>query len=118
MFPSAFLNDYIKWEAIDDNSAKATISYKGTTASAIFRFNQKGEIIRITAKRYREVNGKFVLEDWEGRILEYKMFNDIIIPNKVNIIWKLDTGDFCYDKVEIIDIEYNKSTLTNFKSIR
>ena len=95
MFPSAFLNDYIKWEAIDDNSAKATISYKGTTASAIFRFNQKGEIIRITAKRYREVNGKFVLEDWEGRILEYKMFNDIIIPNKVNIIWKLDTGDFC-----------------------
>ena len=110
-FPSAFLNDYIKWEAIDDSSAKATINYKGTTASAIFHFNEKGEVTKITAKRYREANRKFVLEDWEGHIIEYKMFNSIIIPNKVNIIWKLDTGDFCYDKVEIVGIEYHKPSV-------
>ncbi|MCW7080577.1 MAG: hypothetical protein OCU16_05725 [Candidatus Methanospirare jalkutatii] len=107
-FPSAFLNDYIKWEAIDNSSAKATISHKGINASAIFHFNEKGEVTKITAKRYREVNGKFALEDWEGQIVEYKTFNGVIIPNKVNIIWKLKTGDFCYDKVEIIDVEYNK----------
>ena len=107
-FPSAFLSDYIRWEAIDNGSAKATISYKGINASAIFHFNEKGEVTKITAKRYREVNGKFALEDWEGQIVEYKTFNGVIIPNKVNIIWKLKTGDFCYDKVEIIDIEYNK----------
>jgi len=101
-FPSAFLNDYIRWEAIDNSSAKATISRKGIDASAIFHFNEKGEVTKITAKRYREVNGKFALEDWEGQIVEYKTFNGVIIPNKVNIIWKLKTGDFCYDKVEII----------------
>ena len=110
-FPSAFLNDYIRWEAIDNSSAKATISHKGINASAIFHFNEKGEVTKITAKRYREVNGKFALEDWEGQIVEYKTFNGVIIPNKVNIIWKLKTGDFCYDKVEIIDIEYNKHSV-------
>ncbi|MCW3136656.1 MAG: hypothetical protein N2V77_06960 [Canidatus Methanoxibalbensis ujae] len=107
-FPSAFLSDYIMWEAIDNSSAKATIGYEGINASAIFHFNEKGEVTKITAKRYREVNGKFALEDWEGQIVEYKTFNGVIIPNKVNIIWKLKTGDFCYDKVEIIDVEYNK----------
>ena len=110
-FSSAFLNEYIKWEAIDNSSAKATISYKGTTASAVFHFNEKGEVTKITAKRYREVDGKFALEDWEGQIVEYKTFNGIVIPNKINIIWKLKTGDFCYDKVAIIDIEYNKPSV-------
>jgi len=110
-FPSAFLNDYIRWEAIDNSSAKATIGHKGITASAIFHFNEKGEVTKITAKRYREANGEFALEDWEGQIVEYKEFNGVIIPNKANIIWKLKTGDFCYDKVEIIDIEYNKHSV-------
>ena len=107
-FPSAFLNDYINWEAIDNSSAKATINHNGITASAIFHFNERGEVTKITAKRYREVNGKFALEDWEGQIVEYKSFNGIIVPNKVNVVWKLETGDFCYDKVEIVDIEYNQ----------
>ena len=110
-FPSAFLNDYIRWETIDESSAKATISYKGITASAIFHFNEKGEITKITAKRYREVNGKFVLEGWEGEIVAYREVNGVIIPNKVNIIWKLKTGDFCYDKVEVIDIGYNNPSV-------
>lgn len=110
-FPSAFLNDYIRWKGIDNGSAKATISYKGITASAIFHFNEKGEITKITAKRYREANGRFALEDWEGQIVEYREFNGVIIPNKVDIIWKLKTGDFCYDKVEIVDIEYNRPSV-------
>lgn len=110
-FPSAFLSDYIKWEAIDKSSAKATISYKEISASAIFHFNERGEVTKITAKRYREVNGKFALEEWKGEIAEYKVFNGVIVPSRVNIIWKLGTGDFCYDKIEIIDIEYNKHSV-------
>ncbi|MCW7078966.1 MAG: hypothetical protein OCU22_07575 [Canidatus Methanoxibalbensis ujae] len=109
-FPSAFLSDYIMWEAIDNSSAKATIGYEGINASAIFHFNEKGEVTKITAKRYREVNGN-VLEDWEGQIVEYKEFNGVFIPNKANIIWKLKTGDFCYDRIEIVDIEYNKHSV-------
>lgn len=105
------MSPYIKWEAVDSNSAKATISYKGVSASAIFYFNEKGKIVKIKAKRYREVNGKFVLDDWEIPIIEYKMFNGIVVPSKVNVIWKLSTGDFCYDKVEIIDIEYNNPSV-------
>ncbi|NJE05318.1 hypothetical protein E3E36_04015 [Thermococcus sp. M36] len=54
-----------------------------------------------------EVNGKFVLRDWEGQIVEYNEFNGVTVPSRVNIVWKLETGDFCYDQIEIVDIEYN-----------
>jgi len=99
------------WTSVDNSSAKATISYKGTTTSAIFHFNEKGEVTKITAKKYREVDGNFVLENWEGQIIEYKIFNGVIVPNRVNIVWKLKSGDFCYDKVEIVDIKYNKPSV-------
>ena len=107
-FPSAFLNDYIEWEAVDENSAKATITYGKTSATVTYHFNEKGEVTSITAKRYREVDGEFVLEDWEGEILEYREFNGLTVPSKVDIIWKLDSGDFSYDRIEVMEIEYNK----------
>lgn len=110
-FPSAFLNDYMEWEAVDKNSARATITYGGTSASVTYHFNEKGEVTSITAKRYREVEGEFVLEDWEGQILEYREFNGLTVPSRVNIIWKLDTGDFCYDRIEVVDIEYNEASV-------
>ncbi len=109
-FPTSFLNKQTTWETIDNLTAKAIIEHKGVSASVIFHFNKKGEIKKVSAKRQREVNGRFVLDDWEGRIIEYRLFNGIRIPNKVEILWKLNTGEFCYDKIEIIDIEYNVSS--------
>jgi len=84
--PSMFIKDYIQWQALDDKSAQATINIKGISASAVFHFNERGQITRITAKRYREVEGKFELEDWEIPIIEYKMFNGIFVPSKANVI--------------------------------
>lgn len=107
-FPTAALSDYIKWEEIDSNSARATLSYKGVTASGVFTFNENGDLIEFSAKRYREADGKYVLTDWGGRTTEYKEFNSIRIPNKSDIFWKLDTGEFNWYKCEITDIEYNK----------
>lgn len=108
-FPSAFLNDYMEWEAVDENSARATITHGKISASVTYHFNEKGEVTSITAKRYREVNGEFVLEDWEGQILEYSEFNGLTVPSRVDIIWKLDTGDFSYDRIEVVEIEYNEA---------
>lgn len=43
-FPTAALSSYIKWEEIDSNSAMATLSYKGVSASGVFSFNEKGRL--------------------------------------------------------------------------
>lgn len=110
-FPTAYLNDYIQWEPIDSNSAKATISYKGVTASAALYFNKKGELTNFIAERYRDVDGKFSKETWSTPISEYKEINGIRIPIKGEGVWNLSSGDFSYIKLEITDIEYNNPSI-------
>src|SRR5262249_32992735 len=39
-FPAGAVSPYITWEAIDANSARATLSYGGVTAPATFYFNE------------------------------------------------------------------------------
>lgn len=110
-FPSAALSDYIEWEELDDFSAKATMSYKGVSASAMFYFNEKGDVINFNTRRYMEKDGKYVLEDWGGVPEEYKEFNGIRIPYKGKVMWRLKTGDFTWLQYEITEVEYNKPLL-------
>jgi hypothetical protein len=110
-FPTAALSDYIKWESIDSKSAKATMSYQGVTASAVFSFNDKGELMNMVAERYRYVDGKFVLDTWSTPISEYGEFNGVRIPTKGEGVWNLSSGDFPYVRIKITDIEYNNPSM-------
>jgi len=110
-FPSAALNPYIKWEPINRNSARATMSWKGVRASGVFNFNDEGDIISFFTKRYRENNGKYSLCDWGGINKEFREFSGIRVPSKSDIIWREITGDFKWFECEITDIEYNKPEL-------
>ncbi|NOY77028.1 MAG: hypothetical protein GXO76_04070 [Calditrichaeota bacterium] len=106
-FPSVFVNDYIRWQAIDDRAARATITRDGLSASATFFFNKENQVERILAERYMDKDGKFELATWEIQIKEYKAFNGVMIPSLSHVVWKLDSGDFCYYKPEIFSIDYN-----------
>ncbi len=106
-FPTAFLNDYIQWEPINSNSAKATISVNGLTASAVFYFNESGELENFITERYRDDHGQLVLETWSTPITEYKEINGVRIPTKGDAVYNLSSGDFKYIEVELTDIEYN-----------
>ncbi len=37
-YPSAALNDYIKWEEIDEHSARAAMTWQGVSGSMVFTF--------------------------------------------------------------------------------
>ncbi|MTI81623.1 MAG: hypothetical protein FH758_12240 [Firmicutes bacterium] len=107
-FPTAALNNYITWEEIDEHSAKATMSYGGVTASGVFTFNDKGEVVNFTADRYREINGKYEMTTWSVNVNEYKKLDGILIPTKGEAIWKLETGDFKWFEFHVTEIEYDK----------
>jgi len=110
-FPTAYLNNNIQWEPIDSNSARATISYKGVTASAVLYFDEKGDLTNFIAERYMDVEGKFFKETWSTPISEYKEIKRIRIPIKGEGVWNLSSGDFSYIRLEITDIEYNNPSI-------
>lgn len=110
-FPHAALSQYIKWEEIDSNSAKATMSYKGTEASAVFNFDDQGRVTEYICDRYYTDDQGYSLEKYYVPVWDYKEFSGIKVPTKGKAIWRLDTGDFEYYSLEIIDIEYNINSL-------
>ncbi len=108
-FPTALLpSDYIEWKEVDSNSAQAVIKDNGYTASGIFTFNEKGEIIKfVTNDRYMEVDGKYFKEQWGGYYRNYQEINGMKIPIEAEVEWNLSDRDLQYVKLKITDIQYN-----------
>lgn len=109
IIPNYAVQTYIKWDAIDDNSAKATLTFKNIQVSGTFRFNEKGEMISFyTEDRYfAEKNGIFKKIPWSIVVDAYGEKDGVKFPSKIKAIWHLKDGDFEYFKGEITNIEYN-----------
>jgi hypothetical protein len=111
-FPTAALNDYMKWEAIDSSSAKMSMTYKGITVSGVMRFTDEGDMKSFEADRYKD-NGKkeTSLEKWLVEATGYKDFQGIRIPYKNKVTWRLKEGDFNWANIELTDLEFNNAAL-------
>ncbi|MDF2865359.1 MAG: hypothetical protein K0R72_168 [Clostridia bacterium] len=107
--PTVALQEYVVWESIDQNTAKATVTYNGNTVSAVFKFKDDGEMLSAeTDDRYMdEGNGKSSKQKWIVEASEYIEENGIKHPSKAKAIWKLDTGDYTYFDGKDIKIKYN-----------
>jgi hypothetical protein len=107
-FPSGALASYITWAPIDDRHAKATLSFKGVVASAVFEFDQRGRCAGMAARRYYEGRS---LEPWVIPITEWNTIRGIEMPVRGGAVWKLSSGDFDYYQWEILDVVTNQRTL-------
>ncbi|KAA5539955.1 DUF6544 family protein [Adhaeribacter rhizoryzae] len=110
-FPTAALSNYIRWEQLSENAARATMSYGGVTAAGIFRFNKAGDVISFEAKRYYDRKEGPTLENWLVTVDPHscREFNGIRVPTKSDVTWKLKTGDFTWFKLEVTDVVFNKA---------
>jgi hypothetical protein len=106
-FPSAAINEYIKWDSINETSARITMKYKGLQVSGLMQFNNAGDVLSFEAMRFY----KSTMEIWRIECYDYKTFEGIRIPNKSNVIWKLEDGDFNWLKLEIADLNYNINSI-------
>ncbi|XUX00892.1 MAG: DUF6544 family protein [Dehalogenimonas sp.] len=103
--PTAFLEGNITWKAIDDQTAGATISDSGITASGIFRFNSEDEIVAfISSGRFRNDTGK--MTPWSGTWSNYREFNGFRIPTEGNAVWNAPEGDFEYIRLKVEDAQF------------
>jgi len=108
-YPTAAISDYITWDPVNSSTAKATMTHGGVSASGLFRFNAKGEVVSFQAERYYDRGGEFTLETWFIRTGQSREFEGIRVPASAAVTWKLDEGDFTWYRLEISDVEYNRS---------
>jgi hypothetical protein len=106
-FPTAYLGDNMRWEAVDDKSAKVKFSDGGREIEASLYFDKEGRLENFIAKRYREIEGEYSLDTWSTPITAYGEFARLKFPIRGSAIWHLPEGDLSYIVLKIKDIEYN-----------
>lgn len=106
-FPSAAVSPFISWEEIDQYSAKATMSFQGTSASGIFTYSDKGEFVKFSTMRYLGSDEKAELKEWIIEVEKTEIKDGIKIPTKCKATWKLEKMDWTWALIEVTDIKYN-----------
>ena len=104
-YPTALLpNQGVRWEAIDDHSARATLTDGETTVSLVFQFNAEGAIATMRAEaRYRN---KLTAMPWSGRFWDYSVRDGMLIPLEGEVGWEYPEGTHLYFKGRTTEIHY------------
>jgi len=106
-YPSFYLNEKIVWNTLDERTLELTIKKNHNQISSKILFDNLGFIEEVTAKRYYTNQNNITLEDWHGFYEGYKEFNGILIPTDFKVCWHLESGNYCYIKGKILNIEFN-----------
>ncbi|WP_445245059.1 DUF6920 family protein [Microcoleus sp. OTE_8_concoct_300] len=104
-YPTALLpSQGVRWEAINDTSARATLTDGATTVSVVFQFNAEGTIDTFrTEARYRD---KLTAMPWGGRFWNYSVHNGMLIPLEGEVGWEYPEGIRLYFKGRVTKINY------------
>ncbi len=103
-FPQAAVSKYITWQSVNENQARATITYGDNTASGIFTFDPEGRVIAFEAKRFGEFDGVFRKETWSVATLGFRDFGGITVGHENEVTWKLPEGDFLWLRMHLSNI--------------
>jgi hypothetical protein len=103
-YPSAALEPYLRWEAVDDRRARATIRRGGVVASGVFRFDEGGDVVGFEARRYRDDT----LEDWliDNDPEAFGELDGVRVPTRSAITWRDAAGQrWTWLRLEITSLE-------------
>jgi hypothetical protein len=97
-YPTALLpSQGVRWEAVDEHSANATIVDAGHNVTLLFRFNDAGLIDSMRAEARGRVVGKHVtMAPWEGRWSDYRMHEGMLLPFDGEVAWMMPDGRRTY----------------------
>jgi hypothetical protein len=106
-YPTALLpGNGVEWEPIDDRSARATLTHRGTTASLVFHF-EDSEVVRVSGERpYRRPDGSYDLVPWTGYWRDYRCREGMAVPTEGEVEWNLPDGDLPYWRARLTEVEY------------
>lgn len=107
--PSILLQDYISFEEINDFEVRATITYGGQTASGIFTFNERYEMISFTTNDRAATGTDRSMEyiPWSALCKDYQLSeNGMKYPTKFQAVWNYPDGDFIYFDGIISEVSY------------
>jgi len=108
-YPTALLpSQGMRWEAIDDQSARATLIDGEVRLTMTFHFGADGLIDTIRAEdRGRTVGDRIIPTPWEGRMFDYQRRDGLLVPMQGEVAWLTPEGRMPYWRGNITKIAYH-----------
>lgn len=107
-YPTALLpSQGVRWEAVDDHSARGTIADGGLSLTMTFRFAADGTMHTARAEaRGRTVAGKIVMTPWEGRWSDTQSRDGMRVPMTGEVAWLTPEGRKPYWRGTVSALRY------------
>jgi hypothetical protein len=107
-YPTALLpSQGVRWEAVDEHSARATLRDGAVTVALIFRFDADDLIEGVRAEaRGRMVGAKVEHLPWEGRFWSYAARAGMHVPLEGEVSWMHPEGPKPYWRGRITRLNY------------
>lgn len=107
--PSAFLDAGITYRAVSDSVFHGEMTVDEVTATADFYVNECGQIEKIIFEE-RFMSGNPLPQRWMVSGTDYKESDGYMIPRTGKAVWLLNSGEFCYIKLQITEIHFNHAS--------
>lgn len=105
-YPTALLPSAgVTWTAVDDSTARATLTDGATTVSLDITFGADGGIAATRAMRYRE--GADAPQPWLGRFTDYRRVDGLMIPTRGEVGWGEGPGYAAYWRGRLVGTRYD-----------
>jgi hypothetical protein len=106
-FPYGFAGDCVEWEAVDPDSARATLRCTGLPVSAVMEVDAAGCPRVWRAERYRDLGGgKLALTPWIVRGTGDREIGGFRVPTVAIVSWVIDGKESCYARFQVTALEY------------
>ncbi len=107
--PTVFLDHrYVRWSAIDDRHARATLQVGGGEGTGIFAFGDDDLPLRFSADRYRDLGGgKAALTPFVGESSHYRDVDGLLVPHWMSASWVVEGSRIPYVRFEVERIEFD-----------
>jgi hypothetical protein len=109
-YPTALLpSQGVRWQAVDDTSANATVVDGPITLNLLFRFNAAGLIESVRAKaRGAGVGKDMLMLPWDCAFTDYQKQHGMLIPMQGEAAWIRPEGrrPYFFGKVKTLSYEF------------
>lgn len=107
-YPTALLpSQDVRWEAVDNRSASATLTEGDISITMLFTFTEEGLIDTVRAEaRGRMVDGESVPTPWQGQFWNYQHRGSMRVPLDGEVAWLPPDGPKPYWRGHITEISY------------
>jgi len=96
----------VAWNGLDGETARATLTDGDYVVSANFHFGAHGEVVSISAERFRDVKGIAAPTPWVVQLRDYQRVHGMMVPCSGEVAWLAPEGRQPYWRGRITSFEY------------